>query len=102
MIFNHLLATVLIGLAFLNRWCSAAESGTAGIRKQTCKLIAEDHLACASLGTVRSLLGHASPDVTFAIYAHGIPTEERRAVENVEKLVFGPKWIQVLEGFGKR
>jgi len=38
-IFNHLLATVLIGLAFLNRWCSAAESGTAGIRKQTCKLI---------------------------------------------------------------
>ena len=54
--------------------------------------------AGASLGTVQSLLGHASPHVTLGIYLHGIPTEERRAVENVEKLVFGPKWTQVLEG----
>jgi len=37
-------------------------------------------------------------DVTFAIYVHGIPTEERRAVENVEKLVFEPKRTQVSEG----
>jgi len=54
--------------------------------------------AGASLGTVQSLLGHASPNVTLGIYLHGIPSEERRAVENVEKLVFGPKRTQVLEG----
>ena len=53
--------------------------------------------AGASLGTVQSLLGHASPDVTLGIYLHGIPAEERRAVEKVEKLFFGPKWTQVLE-----
>jgi hypothetical protein len=28
---------------------------------------------------------------------HAIPEEQRRAVESVERLVFGPKWTQVAE-----
>ena len=51
----------------------------------------------APLGTVQSLLGHATPEVTREIYLHAIPEDQRRAVENVEKLLFGPKWTQVAE-----
>lgn len=51
----------------------------------------------APLGTVQALLGHATPEVTREIYLHSIPEDQRRAVENVEKLVFGPKWTQVVE-----
>jgi integrase len=47
------------------------------------------------LGTMQSLLGHSSPEITREIYLHAIPEEQRRAVENVERLVFGPKWTQV-------
>ena len=44
------------------------------------------------LGTIQSLLGHSTPEITREIYLHGIPEEQRRAVESVEELVFGPKW----------
>jgi integrase len=47
------------------------------------------------IGTMKSLLGHSTPDITREIYLHAIPEEQRRAVESVEKLVFGPKWTQV-------
>ena len=47
------------------------------------------------LGTMQSLLGHSSPEITREIYLHAIPEEQRRAVESVERLVFGPKWTQV-------
>lgn len=47
------------------------------------------------LGTMQSLLGHSTPEITREIYLHAIPEEQRRAVESVEKLVFGPKWTQV-------
>jgi len=43
------------------------------------------------LGTMQSLLGHSTPDITREIYLHAIPEEQRRAVESVERLVFGPK-----------
>ena len=46
---------------------------------------------------MQSLLGHATPDITREIYLHAIPEEQRRAVESVERLVFGPKWTQVQE-----
>ena len=48
--------------------------------------------------------GHATPEVTREIYLHAIPEDQRRAVENVEKLLFGPKWTQVAEDWenGKR
>ena len=49
------------------------------------------------IGTMQSLLGHATPEITREIYLHAIPEEQRRAVESVERLVFGPKWTQVQE-----
>jgi hypothetical protein len=49
------------------------------------------------LGTMQSLLGHSTPEITREIYLHAIPEEQRRAVESVEKLVFGPQWTQVQE-----
>ncbi len=42
------------------------------------------------IGTMQSLLGHSTPDITREIYLHAIPEEQRRAVESVERLVFGP------------
>jgi integrase len=48
------------------------------------------------LGTMQSLLGHSTPEVTREIYLQAIPEEQRRAVESVERLVFGPK----LDPFG--
>ena len=44
------------------------------------------------IGTMQSLLGHSTPDITREIYLHAIPEEQRRAVEGVERLVFGPKF----------
>jgi hypothetical protein len=44
----------------------------------------------APLGTVQALLGHASPEVTRQIYLHAIPEEQRRAVEEIEKLLTDP------------
>jgi hypothetical protein len=49
------------------------------------------------VGTMQSLLGHSAPEITREIYLHAIPEEQRRAVESVERLVFGPKWTQVTE-----
>lgn len=48
----------------------------------------------APLGTVQAPRGHTDAEV----YLHAIPVDQRRAVENVERLVFGPKWTQVPEG----
>ena len=47
------------------------------------------------VGTMQSLLGHSAPEITREVYLHAIPEEQRRAVCNVEKLIFGPKWTQV-------
>ena len=47
------------------------------------------------IGTMQALLGHSAPEITREIYLHAIPEEQRRAVERVERLVFGPKWTQV-------
>jgi integrase len=49
------------------------------------------------VGTMQSLLGHSAPEITREIYLHAIPEEQRRAVESIERLVFGPKWTQVTE-----
>jgi integrase len=43
------------------------------------------------IGTMQALLGHSAPEITREIYLHAIPEEQRRAVESVERLVFGPK-----------
>ena len=40
---------------------------------------------------MQSLIGHSTPEITREICLHAIPEERRRAVESVEKLVFGFK-----------
>jgi len=47
------------------------------------------------IGTMQSLLGHSTPDITREIYLHAIPAEQRLAVESVESLILGPKRTQV-------
>jgi integrase len=49
------------------------------------------------VGTMQSLLGHSAPEITREIYLHAIPQEQRRAVESIERLVFGLNWTQVSE-----
>ena len=51
----------------------------------------------APLGTIQAQLGHATAEITREVYVHPIPEDHRRAVEGVERLVFGPKWTQVAE-----
>jgi integrase len=49
------------------------------------------------LGTVQSLLGHASPNITRGIYLHSLPAGAKEAVQKVEDLLTGPKRTQVEE-----
>jgi integrase len=49
------------------------------------------------LGTVQSLLGHSSPEVTRGIYLHSLPAGAKEAVQKVEDLLTGPKRTQVEE-----
>jgi integrase len=49
------------------------------------------------LGTVQSLLGHASPEITRGIYLHSLPAGAKEAVQKVEDLLTGPKRTQVEE-----
>ena len=48
-----------------------------------------------SNGTENAARPDPTPEITREIYLHAIPEEQRRAVESVERLVFGPKWTQV-------
>ena len=49
------------------------------------------------LGTVQSLLGHSSPEITRGIYLHSLPAGAREAVQKVEDLLTGPKRTQIEE-----
>jgi integrase len=49
------------------------------------------------LGTVQSLLGHSSPEITRGIYLHSLPAGAREAVQKVENLLTGPKRTQIEE-----
>jgi integrase len=49
------------------------------------------------LGTVQSLLGHSSPEITRGIYLHSLPAGAREAVQKVEELLTGPKRTQIEE-----
>jgi hypothetical protein len=46
---------------------------------------------------MQSLLGHSAPEITREIYLHAIPQEQRRAVDNIERLAFGLNWTHVPE-----
>ena len=68
----------------------------AGLSGVTWHLLRHSHatmLDCVGtpIGTMQSLLGHATPEITREVYLHAIPEEQRRAVNSVEKLIFGPK-----------
>ena len=39
------------------------------------------------LGTMQSLIGYSTPEITREIYLRAVPEEQRRAVESVERLV---------------
>ena len=43
------------------------------------------------IGTILSLLGHSTPEITREIYLRAILEEQHLAVESVERLVLGPK-----------
>jgi integrase len=67
-----------------------------GISRVTWHLLRHSHATMLDgvgtpIGTMQSLLGHSSPEITREIYLHAIPEEQRRAVESVERLVLGPK-----------
>jgi len=49
------------------------------------------------LGTVQSLLGHSSPDITRATYIHSLPAGAKEAVQKVEDFLAGPKRTQIVE-----
>ena len=49
------------------------------------------------LGTVQSLLGHSSPQITRGIYVHSLPAGAREAVQKVEDLLIGPNRTQIEE-----
>jgi hypothetical protein len=49
------------------------------------------------LGTVQSLLGHSSPEITRGIYLHSLPAGAKEAVQKVEDLLTGPKRTQIVE-----
>ncbi len=49
------------------------------------------------LGTVQSLLGHSSPEITRGTYIHSLPAGAREAVQKVEDLLTGPKRTQIVE-----
>jgi integrase len=57
--------------------------------------------AGAPLGTVQTLLGHTSSEVTREHYIHAVSSESRNAVGRIEELAIGPKWTQIGPGAKK-
>ena len=56
------------------------------------------------IGTMQSLLGHSTPEITRKIYLHAIPEEQRRAVEASRGLYLdpnGPKFSSDADSTGK-
>ena len=54
--------------------------------------------AGAPLGTVQTLLGHTSSEVTREHYIHAVSSESRNAVGRIEELAIGPKSSRRQEG----
>jgi integrase len=51
--------------------------------------------AGAPLGTVQTLLGHTSSEVTREHYIHAVSSESRNAVGRIEELAIGLEWTQI-------
>lgn len=51
------------------------------------------------LGTVQSLLGHSSSEITRGTYIHALPAGAKEAVQKVEDFLTGPKRTQIVENY---
>jgi integrase len=49
------------------------------------------------LGTVQSLLGHSSAEITRGTYIHALPAGASEAVQKLEDFITGPKRTQIVE-----
>jgi integrase len=88
--------TTGFGIQYLKRPAAAKKLGLPGV---TLHLLRHSHATMLDsvgtpIGTMPSLLGPSTPEITREIYLQAIPEEQRRAVESVERLVFGPPWTQ--------
>jgi integrase len=99
LIFSSATGTVLCRRNLLNRQFrpTAARLGLKGfnwhwLRHATASLL---DAAGAPLGTVQTLLGHTSSEVTREHYIHAVSSESREAVGRIEELAIGPKWTQI-------
>lgn len=63
-----------------------------GLRHATASLL---DAAGAPLGTVQTLLGHTSSEVTRDHHIHAVSSESREVVGRIEELAIGPKWTQI-------
>jgi integrase len=99
LVFSSALGTPLCRRNLLNRQFrpAAARLGLKGfnwhwLRHATASLL---DAAGAPLGTVQTLLGHTSSEVTREHYIHAVSSESRAAVGRIEELAIGPKWTQI-------
>jgi integrase len=99
LIFSSATGTALCRRNLLNRQFrpAAVRLGLKGfnwhwLRHLTASLL---DAAGAPLGTVQTLLGHTSSEVTREYYIHAVSSESRNAVGRIEELLIGPKWTQM-------
>jgi len=99
LIFSSATGTALCRRNLLNRQFrpAAVRLGLKGftwhwLRHLTASLL---DAAGAPLGTVQTLLGHTSSEVTREHYIHAVSSESRNAVGRIEELLIGPKWTQI-------
>jgi integrase len=99
LIFSSATGTALCRRNLLNRQFrpAAVRLGLKGfnwhwLRHLTASLL---DAAGAPLGTVQTLLGHTSSEVTREHYIHAVSSESRNAVGRIEELLIGPKWTQM-------
>jgi integrase len=81
-----------LGIQYLKRPAAAKKLGLPGV---TLHLLRHSHATmldsvATPIGTMPSLLGPSTPEITREIYLQAIPEEQRRAVESVERLVLDP------------
>jgi integrase len=99
LIFSSAMGTPLCRRNLLNRQFrpTAVRLGLKGfnwhwLRHATASLL---DAAGTPLGTVQTLLGHTSSEVTREHYIHAVSSESRAAVGRIEELAIGPKWTQI-------
>jgi integrase len=99
LIFSSAIGTVLCRRNLLNRQFrpTAARLGLKGFKRHWPRHATASLLDAsgAPLGTVQTLLGHTSSEVTREHYIHAVSSESREAVGRIEELAIGLKWTQI-------